>query len=770
MKLIMIIFSLLILVTNSQTHAADNDGIMSAAQKKKFSTANPEDITNENFPDLIQSFDYTDADITDVIKAISKLTGKNIIMDPGVRGKITIVAPTEITVAEAWKAFLTALASNGLTVVPAGKFLKIKQAKKAQKDAIETYAGAYYPNTDQMITRIIKLKFISADEVNKRLRILISGDGEMNPYEPTNSIIISDYGSNIQRMSRIIEELDKPGFEEKMDVIPIKNAKAKDISSLVEKIINKDSGGSNSRFRSSRRFSGKEGASSGTKAIPSMVAPDERTNAIIVVGNDAAIKKVKELIRQLDYAIDPADSGGVYVYYVRHGDAKTMSESLNGVAEASKKNNETVTKSSTSSKKTFVPPNKLQKGIFGGDVKIVADENTNSLIVTASKTDYQVVKSLLNKLDIAKDQVYVEAIILEMASNDTTDYGITYYKFLKGEETQGTARVGFSSRTPLQIGNLIRPPGGSPGAILGFGTGETFKLNIPSVGEIAIPSLLSFIEAMTTYTNSNVLSTPQIIALDNEEAEIEVGDEVNVGPSVSTIGNSTSTSSAPSFKEAKIKLKVKPFISPDTDIIRLNVEQQIKKQKGENFSDKSLKTSIVLHDGNTAVLGGLMEDTDIITETKVPLLGDIPLLGWLFKGRNKQKVKSNLLIFLTPKIIRNPIDHKKLLSNKLNQRNTFIKNNTSGKDPHKDLSDQLQMPSTLSGESPNLSFQDEEGYLDIGDEVPITNSKNKKKKANIENIDFDTSIDDVDIAFDDEDMDLDLENTSFDDEEENIFE
>ncbi|HEX4923054.1 MAG TPA: secretin N-terminal domain-containing protein, partial [Bdellovibrionales bacterium] len=166
-----------------------------------------EDITNENYPELIDSFDYPNAEITDIVKAISELTGKNFIIDPGVRGKITIIAPSKITVAEAYKAFLSALAINGFTVVPSGKFLKIRNVRDAQRENIETYSGAYSPDSDQMITRIVHLKYISADEVVKSLRMLPSKNGEMYPYAPTNSLIISDFGSNIERVMAILREL-----------------------------------------------------------------------------------------------------------------------------------------------------------------------------------------------------------------------------------------------------------------------------------------------------------------------------------------------------------------------------------------------------------------------------------------------------------------------------------------------------------------------------------------------------------------------------------
>ena len=231
-------------------------GVEGEKKKLDFATAEPEDITNENFPDLIDSFDYPNADIADVIKAISKLTGKNFILDQNVRGKISIIAPSQITKAEAYKAFLSALAANSLTIIPSGKFLKIAPSRNAQRDSIELYTGKYAPDTDQMITRIVQLKFISADELAKTIRTMTTKDGTMQSYGPTNSIIISDYGSNINRLVKIIQRLDIQGFEEKMEVVHIRHATAKDMSDLINEIVDKEGGrATGGRSRSGRRGS-----------------------------------------------------------------------------------------------------------------------------------------------------------------------------------------------------------------------------------------------------------------------------------------------------------------------------------------------------------------------------------------------------------------------------------------------------------------------------------------------------------------------------------
>ena len=213
------------LAAQAQQKSAPTQKLTSKDGRVDFSKANPEDITNENFPNLIESFDYPNADISEIVKAISKLTGKNFILEKGVSGTISIIAPSQITVAEAYKAFLTALAMNGYTVVPSGNFLKIRSLQNATTDSIETYAGNYFPNSDQLVTRIVKLKYINAEEVQKTLRPLVNKQGDITPYAPTNSLIITDFGSNVERMSNIINQLDVPGFEEKLVVIPIQQGR-----------------------------------------------------------------------------------------------------------------------------------------------------------------------------------------------------------------------------------------------------------------------------------------------------------------------------------------------------------------------------------------------------------------------------------------------------------------------------------------------------------------------------------------------------------------
>ncbi len=698
--------------------------IILAQSKSKISMvdAHPEDITNENFPDLVESFDYNNAEITQVVEAISKLTGKNFILEPNVRGTVTIMAPSQITVAEAYRAFLSALAINGFTVVPYGKFLKIRQSKTASKDNLEIYSGSYFPNTDQLITRIFQLKHISAEDIKKHFRNLQSKDGELEAYPPTNSLIVTDYGTSVERIASIISRLDVAGFEKQIKVIPIKYAKARDLAQLIEQIHESGQGNRNRSFRPGiPRFNNKKAASSSSSAF-STVLPDERTNSIILVGNEKGIDKMHKLIKKLDFEIRPEDAGGVYVYYVKYAQAKKIADTLSGIAKdverAANRRSRSSFRGGTGARGGARRPGPggplgntaSATNVFGGDVIVTAEEDSNSLIITASRQDYQVVLNLLSKIDIPRDQVYVEAVIMELEATRSSNWGISYYKFL---EDGSPLRAGFGGGNLGTLQDVL-----APGAILGFGSGDTFDINLgPAAQNATVPikELMGFVDFLKVYNNGNVLSTPQILVLDNGEATIEVGNQVPVAKSSTT---ATGTNANFDYIDATIKLTIKPFINPTSDAIRMEVNQIVKQAsddviegsggiKAPIIVNRNLKSNVVVSDGNTAVLGGLMREEDSDGASKVPILGDIPLLGWFFKTKTTKKSKLNLLIFITPKIIRNRNDHNNLLGNKLNERLDFIKSGYRGKDPYGKKIEQLTSSNNIAREP--VPEQEDEG-------------------------------------------------------------
>lgn len=684
--------------------------ILEKNQKNKFSGAGPEDISSDQFPETIESFDFPNVDIQDIIKAISELTGKNFIIEPSVRGKITIIAPSKITVAEAYKAFLSALAINGFTVVPSGSFLKIKSARSATRDNIETYSGAYYPNTDQMITRIVHLKFISAETVNRELRMFTSKDGEMNIYTQTNSIIISDYGTSIDRFMKVLSQLDVPGFEEQLLVIRVKYAKAKDMADLIDKIINKGQrsgspgGAPGGSFTAGvPRFSRGAGSGGGQQTASYYAIPEDRTNSIIVTGTKAGIDRVRKLVAQLDQKISAEDSGGVNVYYVKYGEAKKIAQTLQNVTK------ESTTKSQNNSPFAPIGPGGFgaqQQEIFGGDVKISADETTNSLVITASKQDYDTVMGILRKIDIPRDQVFVEAIIMEISQTDNFDWGIGYFKY--GEK--GYGKSGFNP-PGMDLAGLLSPTGGT-GAILGFASGDTVEVTAPGQSTATkIPNLVGFINFIKKNAKTNILSTPQVTALDNQEALIEVGDKVATGTQQTAGANGSAATVTPTFEEATISLKLKPFINPTSNAVRMEIDQSVKQPVTASVAPKSLqdstlqlatrkiKTNIVVNNGDTAVLGGLVRDREQVTENKIPFLGDLPIIGWLFKSKGRANEKVNLMVFLTPKIIRSENDSKRVLGEKLTERREFLKNQ-GGVDPFGYKVDQMTRTNSMLDTSP----------------------------------------------------------------------
>ncbi len=692
-------------------------GILTKKQQEKFSRTDSEDITNENFPETIESFDFPNADIADIVKAISELTGRNFILDPGVRGKITIIAPSKITVAEAYKMFLSSLAIHGYAIVPSDGYYKIRPSRAAQRDSIETFSSTYYPNSDQMITKIIHLKYISAEEVNRQFRNITTKDGDINAYSPTNSLIISDYGSNIDRIVKIISQLDVPGFEDQIEVVQVRNAKAKDLADLIEKIVNKGQttktggGGISSGFQGAvPRFSrpGSSGAGTGSQQGGSyfLAFPDDRTNSLIVVGNKAGIARVRKLVAQLDFRLNANDSGGVYVYYVKHGDAEKIAAVLTGVAKDAggdaKKSNQN---------QGFLPPSFLNSGpsggdtkssadIFGGDVKITADKNTNSLVVVASKQDYEKVMNLLNRIDIPRDQVFVEAIITEMSASDADSWKVGYYQYGK------FGKGGFNTFGAEELAGLASLTGGN-GVIIPFASGsQQFTQVTPGASgaaatttPITVPNILGFINFLKKNGKANILSTPRILALDNQEAQIKVVDKVPT--SQTSAATAAGTTSNITFEEAGIDLKIKPFISPASETIRMEITQSISQATQATnvpaalanaatvIAKRELKTFLVVRNGDTAVLGGLVRESESDQVQKVPLLGDIPVIGWLFKSSVRQKDKINLMVFLTPKIIRNPSDQKSVLSKVIDERTDFVRN-SGGRDPYGKKMDEIR--------------------------------------------------------------------------------
>lgn len=729
-----------------------------------FSRSLPEDISNENFPDTIENFDYPNATLLELAEAIGKLTGLNFIIDPGLAGKkIKIIAPSKITVAEAYKAFLSALAANGYTLVKKDAFWKITSTKSALKDNIEIYSGDYFPNTDQLITRIIKLKNINAKKFSDSTKYLLSQENAISHHEETNSIIISDYGSVIEKIMKLVEKMDLPGSKEQVKVIPIQHADAGDLSGILNQLIFKSK---KSRTSFSRGVRGKRGSTlppplsnqgknlEGNLKI-SIIIPDERTNSLIVSANERGFKKVKELVKKLDTYVDPARNGGIYVYNVLYGTAGQIYETLTGLG--SKSGAAKPAKTGSSKGRSFRQPygssfsgGKSSQSPLFDNVTIMADNHTNSLIISArNRYDFERVKSVLKRIDVPKDQVFVQAVIVEMAVDKGDHWEVNFATALTSWLTNHSwfkaifppTKDGKASLVPIagflnqsfDIRSLAKGIKFGPGLILGAPLNSLMnqfnldpdKANASSItreqlntiaddklradvlkstgrsnnqiSSLTHLSMFPLLQILKKAGNFNILSTPQITALDNIKAFIEVGENAPVGLTSTTNTGSVAVQNSLERKDVTIRLEITPSINSDSGTVQMEIIQKFNdfsarqstaselKDRGVHILKREIETTLVLNDGEIAVLGGLMVEKETKNENKIPILGDIPILGWLFKGSILEKQKNNLLVFIKPTIIEGKnqkADTRKLLGKKLEERIHFVKKYMRGKDPH----------------------------------------------------------------------------------------
>lgn len=627
----------------------------------------PVDST-QDVPDGMLMLNGVDVDIKDMIKLIANVTGKNFIINDKVRGKITIISEKPLSYEMAYQAFLSALEINGFTVVetPAGLLNIIPQ-----KDSLNKPTDLFKENspvTDKFITRIIQLSNISANEISQILKPMVSKNGNLVSYPTTNSLIVTDTGSNIDFVLKLIKELDQEGPQEVLEIIPIINADAKDVASKVTAIFDdesKDKAAVQRRFPIRRPY-GQAAELDDVQAISKVIA-DERTNSIIIMGTKRSIYKVKALIARLDRSVSGVE-GMIHVFYLRNANAKEMADVLNSLVSDTK--SKTAGKAGAAAAEASL---ELQ-----GNVKVSADEATNSLIVTASPKDFTtLVDKVIKKLDIVRPQIYLEAVIMALDVNKTGSFGLSANGG-NNLKINGSSLSAFGALLPTSssaIGSIAAASGGFAG---GAFSSNTIDFTTADGNTVSIPAISGILQALQSDTDVNVLSTPSIMTLDNEEATIQVGQEVPV-QSGTTVSTGVTTFNV-TREDVGIILKITPQIS-ESDTVRLKIAQEISSvfstdpNLGPTLDKKSVETVVVAKDRQTIVIGGLIDDTTAVTVHKIPLLGDIPVLGNLFKNRTTAKDKSNLIVFITPYVIRERADYLAILKKKIEERNAFVNAN-----------------------------------------------------------------------------------------------
>lgn len=620
-----------------------------------------------------------DADIKDVIKQISKATGRNFIIDDKIGGKkVTIISEKPMTREEAYQTFLSALEVAGFTTVKGpANVIKIVPLKEASRAPIPTHVDST-PYTDAFITRLIPLENISANDMMTAIKELGSPEGNMFAYPDTNTLVITDSGSNIDRLMKIIKELDQEGPQQVMEIIPIKNAMATDIAKMVQELFNKEKAGA-----TARKAPRKGGGELEEMEAVSKIIPDERTNSLIVFASKRAIENVKDIIARLDSKLPLGDEGRIHVYYLKHAKAKDLAETLAAITSQSSTAAKTKQGAAGAAAGGGVD---IAVARFEGGVKITADEPTNALIITALPKDFQtLIDKVISKLDIPRRQVYFEAVVMELHISKGDEYGVSGM----GGKGVGSGLIGFGETMggPSTLSSAMT--GGWPALLGGLISQRTTNLTVlgsdGTTSTVTVPAFSAFLSALATRGETNVVATPNLLTLDNEEATMQVLSKEPVPGSTTYGAQGIATTPSVDYKEAGLELKIKPQIT-EGDMVRLEIEQKLanfvlasysKKLDAPAMKERKVKTVVVTEDGQTVVLAGLMDDISQRTKKKIPLLGDIPLLGFFFSTTANQMSKNNLLIFITPHIIKEATDFSEILKRKIQQRNEFIDTNYS---------------------------------------------------------------------------------------------
>ncbi len=693
-----------------QTKANDKDdfGRESGApaptgpEASKYVQLNPETSFG---PEVVTSFEFKDVSLVDLTKHMQKLTGINLILDKDLKGKITISAPQAITVGDAWKAYLTALNVNGYTLVKAGAFWKVVNSRDIRYTPTKMYTGNYTPDTENYVMRIIPLKNISVTEVTRSFRPFMTRYGRLIDIKQTNTLIVQDTGENINRLVRLIKFIDVPGHEESLQIIPVRNSSAQEIAKLLDQILKSNTTGTAAARRRTQAPDQQENISK--------IIAEPRTNSIIAMANAEGARQLRELILKLDVKGLSNTGGQIHVYYLNYGDAETLAKTLSTLVQTA---STPAAGGAAGTRASRFSGSNDSDTLFNNPVKITADKDNNALVVTAAPTDYLTVKDVIKKLDIPRDQVYVEGMIMETQVNREKGFGIS---ILGAYGSGGAQRAGFTGGSSDLVNLLAGNITSLGGLFAGAGIGNKIEYTPPGGSTIEINSVNALITAIARNGNTNVLATPQILALDNTDAVFEVGESVPTVERTNT--NGTITTSTKQQKVA-LTLKITPQINKVTRFVKLKIDQKIQDfsnrplpeglaNEGVATTERSAVTTVVVRDRDTIAMGGLMRDREESSVSKVPLLGDIPVLGWLFKNSRTSTSKVNLLLFLTPRIMS---PYQKSVANTtkdvLARRNAHLKEALGEEDPYRTTVKGLYEKAEKQGGGPLYDLDDAKRY------------------------------------------------------------
>ena len=549
-----------------------------------------------------------DADIKALINTVAEVTGRNFIVDPRVRGQVTLVSRSPMDPEELYRAFLSVLQVHGFATVPAGDVIKIIPDANAKQLGPDT--GLDEAAGDDVVTTVIRVENVPVAQLVPILRPLLPQQGHLAAYPPTNVLIVSDRAGNVERVTELVRQVDQAGDDE-IDIVRLEHAQVGEMVRILNSLVRTDA-----------------------ETVPAQqvqIAADERTNSILLSGDRAQRMRMRALITQLDDPMD-TDEGDTHVVYLRYSRAEDLVSVLQGVTESLEERMEEATEA--------------RQGLA---ISIQADEATNALVITAPPAIMQSLRSVIDRLDIRRAQILVEAAIAEIAEEAGSERGVQW--FVDGSDGEGVAGLTNFAGVGTSIGSLL--------------TLDTSQPQVDDGLSMVVGDLDSrvrfgaFVRALASDRNTNILSTPSLVTLDNQEAEIRVAENrpFVTGQFTSEGRNVTNPFQTIEREDVGIILKIKPQIN-EGDAIQLEIEQEASNVIGETgaagpiTNRRTIKTNVLVEDGQVIALGGLMDDEVQEQEQRVPGLGSLPILGELFRYRSSSTTKRNLMVFMQPTIVR----------------------------------------------------------------------------------------------------------------------
>jgi len=635
------------------------------------------------------TLDFDNADIKFVAEKIAKLTGKNMMIENNITGKVTLITENPVSKEEAFNAFISALNLKGYTVVQQGPYFKIIHSRNIKKTAHPTLVGddAADPVSDLYVTKLISIKNVPAKDIENTLRTFVS-NRNIKTHEATNVLIVTDTASNIARIERIIRELDVPGFSERIEFVVLKNAVAKDVAQKLTSMFGTGAGGGGGSSKGVTKVAATGKGGTASDIIITSIMADDRTNSLMIKGNERGIEAIRSATMHLD-----SDLAGnlakqeIFIFQLEHADAPKIAETLSGILNGltSKKGGQ-LAQGKSFSRFSFRPASgedaTTTLGGIAEDVKISADEKTNSLIIVATRMAYEAILPTITALDRKRKQVEIAATIMEVTLGDGSAFGISGYG------GGGKGKVGFmaGANPGSAIGVGTSAEGGANMAQLGglvAGIGTTSNINLG--GKFSIPSFMATLNASASNSSAQILANPRLVTHDNEKAEISVGNVVWIKSGYQKSAEGGMTDYRFDKEKATLDIVITPKINKSNEVT-LKIDQDVKdlvpmdnrsdpNLPDQAISQRTIKTVVMAKSGETIAIGGLIKDKENKSVTKVPVLGDIPVLGWLFKSEQKSVSKTNLILFLTPTVLDSAGDRKMVTQRAVQKRNQHMVQN-----------------------------------------------------------------------------------------------